>query len=342
MYEIRTVERWGCLGLCRLLPFFMVLFLVACEKPLSIDDEEPPVAKGKGNVVLTVAGYEQFSNAVRSTVSLTEVCSRLHFVFYQDGDRKKTVTQKRGDDNFGTLEVSLDAGDYEVLILGHSCTGKENPTMTHPEKIMFSNLNDAGNGTGYSDTFYFFEGLTVNEEMLSRTYTLQRATAMLRFVTTDTKPAEVKRMRFYYTGGSGALDCYMGVGCVKSTQVAFLDTPASSDNRPVEFDVFTFPRSKEGAMLTLRVTAYNASDEVLFDRSFSDISVQRNVISHLSGEFFVDVADVPDDPGKQDTPDTPGGTDTPDTPGGTDTPDTPASTSLLVNAEWADTWYFTF
>lgn len=332
------------------------LLTAACEKVVFDDDGQQPASTGRGNVVLTVADFEPMKGGMRSSVSLTEVCSRLHFVVYSNGDRLKSVHQKKGDTVFGTVELSLEAGDYEVLIVGHSGTGTANPTMTHPEKVQFSNITTSGGGTGYSDTFYYFDNLTVGDRTESRSYTLRRATAMVRFVTTDAKPDKVRRLWFQIKGGSGAFDAYTGLGCVNSTQVMVFDLSAEDDGRPLQLDLFTFPRETTG-LLEMQVRALDANENIVYERAFKGIPVERNVISQLAGTFFI--ADAPEDPtvpgtpddpetpGTPDdpeTPDTPEVPDTPDNPGTPDTPSTPDSPSptFVVDTDWTATRYYTF
>lgn len=324
--------------ICWLLAAFCLL--TGCEKVVFEEDESSEATHG--NIILNVAGYEAYKGGVRSTANLTDVCTRLHFVIYQDGKRKKTITQKKGDDNFGRVELSLDAGDYEVLILGHSCEGIDNPDMASVNKVHFKNITDSGNGTGYSDTFYYCDFLTVGDEQQNRQYTLQRATAMFRLVIEDEKPEEVKRFRFTYTGGSGAFDAYTGLGCVNSTQVVWFDVPEQTDGQPLSFELFTFPRSEEG-WLKVVVEAYDESLNPihrLYERTFNNVPIERNVITQYTGTFFTGI-EYEEEPETEKTPDTPD-TPTPVTPENPETPqDSPACT-FLVDTDWAETRNFTY
>ena len=194
----------------------MVLF-AACEKVVFENDNLENA--NSGNVTLSVAGFEPLKGSVRSKENLTDVCTKLSFVIYQDGDKKKTIHQKSSDEDFGTVSLDLDEGDYQVLIIGHSGKGKANPTFTDMCEVKFTNITNNG-GTGYSDTFYYYGDLTVDGEQQNNSYTLLRATAMFRLVTTDVKPANVKAIRFLYTGGCGVLDATTGYGgSVNSQQV---------------------------------------------------------------------------------------------------------------------------
>lgn len=321
------------------------LFMAGCEKAV-FEEENDGGTKG-GNVVLSVTGYEGLKGTVRSMEDLTKVCTRMNFVVYRDGERLKTINQKLGDKDFGSVELSLEEGDYEVLILGHSSPGKDNPTMTHPEKIQFSNITEKGNGTGYSDTFYTFEYITVGDKPISRTFTLTRAVAMFRLVTTDAKPSEVKQIWFRYTGGSGAFDAYTGYGCVNSTQAVTFDLTEEQNGQPLQFDLYTFPKEETGA-LTIQARAFDAKGETIYEHTFENVPIERNTITQYSGAFFTEMAyedpeepDTPvnpEDPENPDSPDVPDNPSTPEEPEKTDTP----STIFKVETDWASINYFTF
>jgi hypothetical protein len=110
---------------------------------------------------------------------------------------------------------------------------------------------------------------------------LDRITSLCRFVLTDDEiPAEVKRMRFYYTGGSGAFDATTGLGCVKSKQDVKFDVTATQK----QFDLYTFLHDKEGT-IHLTVTGLDASGNELYQREF-DVPMQQNHITWLTGAFF--------------------------------------------------------
>lgn len=314
------------------------LFMAGCEKAV-FEKENDGGTKG-GNVVLSVVGYEAMKGTGRSTEDLTEVCTRLSFVVYRNGQRLKTVNQKQGDQNFGNVELTLDTGDYEVLVLGHSGTGKDNPTTTTPEKIQFSNITASG-GTGYSDTFYYFDSMTVGNEPISRSFTLTRAVAMFRLVTTDVKPSDVCQMWFRYTGGSGAFNAYTGFGCVNSTQVVTFDTPVSQDGKTLQFDLYTFPHD-ETDELTIQVAALNSKGEAIYgyERTFKNVPIERNTITQYSGNLFTE---VPEDPENPENPENPEDPEDPENPQEPEDPGKPEPSNVFkVETDWAAINHYAF
>ena len=247
----------------------ILALLVGCESPTIIDDEEP-----RGNLRVNVFQIEQtpFSDLSRS--ALTDAFTRLNFAVYtMDGSRVKQVNQTSSEADFGKAVFQLEEGDYQLVVVGHSSKG--NPTMTNPAKIQFTNA------TGYTDTFFSREEFTIGAEPVNLDLTLNRNVSLCRFEITDSYPADASKIRFYYTGGSGAFDAKTGLGCVKSKQDVTFDLSSGQK----QFDLYTFLHDAE-ATLRLTVTVYNSKDNVLYEHTFPEVPMQKNHITTLSGDCF--------------------------------------------------------
>ena len=248
--------------------------ILACEKAISVDED---VVSIEGNLKVSVFKLEQtpFSSVTRTQTraAVTEACTRLNFVIYSaDGTRTKYVNQKSEDKSFGTAGFQLEEGNYLLVVVGHSSDG--NPTTTDPTCIKFTNSQ------GFTDTFLYAENITIGEEEVEKQVTLKRIVALCRFVVNDSFPAEVKKMHFCYTGGSGAFDANDGLGSVNSKQEVKFDV----DGTTKQFDLYTFLHDKEGT-IRLAVTALDDNGNELYIRSF-DVPMQRNYITWLEGDFF--------------------------------------------------------
>ena len=252
----------------------IAITLASCEKvaiPESDASEEL-----NGNLRVSVYQIEQtpFAGSTRTTEAASVACTRLNFAIYdEDGSRLKQINQQSSADDFGSVAFQLDEGTYQLVVVGHSANG--NPTMTDPTKIQFSNA------TGYTDTFLCYGEVTIGEEPVDYEVSLDRIVSLCRFVITDDIPAEVKKLRFYYTGGSGAFNAVTGLGCVASKQdVKFDVTPTGSK----QFDFYTFLHDQSDN-IALTVTALDANGNELYSRQF-DVPMQQNNITWLSGAFF--------------------------------------------------------
>lgn len=331
------------------------LFFLSCEK--AIFDEETTESEDS-NVTIHIGdiypGWD--SNFSRTLVNVSEVCSILQVAIYQNGKRIASKNQTKGDTGFGTFSLKLAEGAYKLLVLAHSA--KKNITTTDPTKLQFTNP-DSSNGTGFSDTFYYYGDIEVNADGAHIEVNMKRATSMFRLVTTDVKPEKVKKFWFYYEGGSGTLNAETGLGCVKSKQAVTVTLDDMQTGQPLQFDLYTFLHDETGKV-TFTVRAFDEKDDIVYSREFTDVAMQRNRISRFTGNFFTtentdpsENPDTPDNPGSSDNPDNPDDTDNPQIPDTIDTPEQPKdpvehdlivnpSNVIMVESEWGGIIDFTF
>ena len=288
---------------------FAVIVLASCEKPLISDEYESGDTKGNLRVSVFQIEKTPFTSLTRSLDAVTRagqtasaVCTRLNIAIYDmAGTRVKQVNQTSDMADFGHASFHLPEGDYILVVVGHSSGG--NPTMTDPTCIKFANSQ------GYTDTFLCCGTVTIAEEQVDLQVTLDRIASRCSFVLTDeTYPSDVKKMRFYYTGGSGAFDATTGLGCVNSKQDVKFEVTADKK----QFDLYTFLHDMEG-IVHLTVTALDNADNVLYERTF-DVPMQQNHITWLSGEFF----------------------------NGSGSSSTTTITGITVNTDWAGETHLTF
>lgn len=270
-----------------------LLSLSSCEKAVTDEDSVVSGFPADKNLRVTVFSIEKTpfgtlppeayasmkrpaAPATRTATPASEACTRLNFAIYDEGgSRVKQVNQTSAEADFGKASFQLAEGTYLLVVVGHSASG--NPTMTDPTKVQFTNA------TGYTDTYLCCGTVTIGEEKVDYQVSLDRITALCRFVLTDTEiPAEVKKLRFYYTGGSGAFDATTGLGCVNSKQDVKFNVSANNK----QFDLYTFLHDTEGT-IHLTVSALDASGVEITQREF-DVPMQQNYITWLSGPFFGD------------------------------------------------------
>lgn len=281
-----------------------LFLLLSCEKAVTDEDSVVSDFPADKNLIVTVFSIEKtpFETFTRAGIPASEACTRLNFAVYTlDGTRVKLVNQTSAEADFGKASFQLAEGTYLLVVVGHSANG--NPTMTDPSKIQFTNA------TGYTDTYLCCGNVTIGEEKVDYQVSLDRITALCRFVLTDTEiPSEVKKLRFYYTGGSGAFNAQTGLGCVNSKQDVKFDITSSQKL----FDLYTFLHDTEGT-IHLVVSALDASGVEVSQREF-DVPMQQNYITWLSGPFF----------------------------GDSGTSGTTGITSVTINTDWAGETHITF
>ena len=256
-----------------------LLLLAACEK-VSIDDlnKEDPEERNDGvKLTFRVMSFEQtrFNDPTTVTrAAVRDVCDKINLALYDmENNRLKAVNQKADDENFGSMSLSIEPGTYRVLILAHSCSG--NATTTNIEKITFPDNK-------VTDTFYYCAEIEVDDQ---KTYDveLRRVVAMFKLVVADEIPSDVKKMKFYYTGGSSTLNGLTGYGCVNSKQTEIRNVGSTAKGQ--EFCAYTFLHGEEGT-LKMTVTAQDAADGTVKEMLFTDVPMRRNTISQFTGSLF--------------------------------------------------------
>ena len=263
-----------------------VLLLTSCEKA-SFDETPTPVKtqpeENRDDLITLTFTVTQIESAAFANTNehsraaaVGEVCSRVNLALYKpDGERVKMINQKSDDANFGQISFTVAAGTYRLVVLAHSCDG--NATTTALNKITFPNNK-------VTDTFYYSTEFSATSD-LSQQLVLRRITAMVRLVVKDAIPENVKRMKFYYTGGSSTLDGATGLGCVNSKQTEYRDVSAAERNGGATFEVYTMPHDVSG-QLKLTVSALDAADNVVKELVLDEVPVTVNTISEYTGSLF--------------------------------------------------------
>ena len=256
--------------------FFLTLGMASCEKPI-LDEATGKDVTGEANVILHFVQYEwteQQEAFTRSATDITELCSRLNIALFDaDGTKVKTVAQKEGDASYGTVALSLAAGTYRLVVIAHN--GEGSATITSTEKVTFPNNK-------VTDTFYYYGDLVVTDAKQSYDLTLTRAVAMFRLVLTDKEfPSTVAKMKFYYLGGSSTFSPRDGYGCVNSKQTEI--RPMADDGI---YEIYTLPHTEDDVLTKLTVTALDANDNIIKERTFENIPITRNQVTRYTGSFF--------------------------------------------------------
>lgn len=257
----------------------LAVAFISCEKvELPSTNNEKPQEDGV-SICFTISNIEQvaFDNGMVNTrAAITDLCSRITFAFFQDDEKIKQVSQKASDDGFGNLTVSLPSGSYKFVVLAHN--GTDNPTVTSLDKITF------GNNGKLADTFYYYGELDATESK-DVNLSLKRVVAMVRFIITDAVPADVKKMKFEYTGGSSSLNATTGLGCVKSQQEETFTVEEAAHTGQSQYEIYTIPHATDGT-LKLTVKALMNDDEEYKKQTFEDVPVTINKITKYTGKFF--------------------------------------------------------
>ena len=255
--------------------------LSACEKPY-IDEASPLLDEqtscDEANVHLYVRSFEiisfeeYYSDKTRATTDISKLCSRISYGIFKDDVKVGVFTQKISDANFGTLDLKLETGTYKVVVIAHN--GNGNATITSPNEIKFANNQ-------VTDTFSACIEIEVEAGDTNTPIDLKRVVAMFSLTIEDEIPENIKKMHFFYTGGSSTLDAETGLGCVESRQTATINLQENQNT----FNIYTFPHTDED-VLKITVNAIDVNGLTVEERLLDGVPVQRNKVTLYSGNFF--------------------------------------------------------
>lgn len=214
-----------------------------------------------------------------SPTPIAEICKRINLAIFDidSGDKVASMNQEEGDKSFGNITVNLKKGKYLLTVIAHN--GEGNATISSPSKITFKDNK-------VTDTFYYYGELDATD---ATTYdlTMKRAVAMFRLVMKDHTPQTVHNIKFYYTGGSSTFDSTTGYGCVNSKQTEMRATASTAYSSESTYDIYTFPH-EDARKLKIDVSALEnaTATQVLYKRTFEDVTVERNHVTRYSGFFY--------------------------------------------------------
>ena len=195
--------------------------------------------------------------------ALGDVCSRLTLAIFDGEEKLETVNQLSTDNGFGTAYVSLDEGEYRLVVIAHN--GKGNCSVSAPEKVKFASNK-------LTDTFYYYGRLSVNEEGATTNINLRRAVGAFKLhINDETIPEEIRSIKFYYTGGSSTLDATTGFGCVNSRQTENF----SMKDGGRDFTVYTFPHEEE-KNIKMSISFLDADAKVVKSFEKADLKIHQN------------------------------------------------------------------
>lgn len=256
--------------LVRMAMALVLIGLMGCEKPV-VENLSGEKYLNDVNVVLR---FNADPAVTRGNADISELCSRVNLaIFSDDGTKVKSVAQKKGDSEYGTVELSLTEGTYKLVVMAHNCDGSA--TITSTEKVTFPSNK-------LTDTFYYYGDLVVSSEKKSYDLELTRAVAMFRLALTDESiPANVTNMKFYYVGGSSTFSPAEGAGCVNSKQTEVRAVSADG-----VYEIYTFPHTAEDVLTKLVVTALDANDNTVKERVYENVPIVRNQVTRYTGMFF--------------------------------------------------------
>lgn len=277
------------------------MMLVACEN--QIGNKEPESKELTAQLVKDVDKDElvevtfrmvdfdmtlkEMGLGANTRASLDGNVSYLNVALFKGETKAYEFTQTFEDENFGNISAKVVADTYSLVVIASKVEMEiEALTNIHPT------------GEKVNDTFYYY-GTLQKSALTAGTVnvSLNRAVARFEFQT-EPKPTEVKSFALELTGGSMSFNPVTGLGVGSGTQLSVIDQSNKADNAIIHCGIYTFLPSSN-ASVTVKATAYNASNEVVKSHTFTNVQMKPAYNTYYSGTFFqsdgtwaVTIADV--------------------------------------------------
>lgn len=270
-----------------LLAIALFCLATSCEKPVIEGGSSQNKEANNDNVTITFSSFTAEQKGFGSgdtsraaeAIPIADVATRINLAIFDadSGERAASVNQERSDATFGKITVRLPKGEYAVVAIAHN--GDGNATISSPSKVTFKNNK-------VTDTFCYYGTIDASADS-QYGMDMRRAVAMFRLTVKDYTPKDINAMKFYYTGGSSTLDATTGRGCVNSKQTEIRTVSSDAHTSESSYDIFTFPHDESGK-LKIEVSALESptSTSSVHTRTFSDVDITRNHITHMSGFFY--------------------------------------------------------
>ncbi len=250
--------------------------LVSCT--LSVIEE--PVEQ-KSRVLVDVRPFhlaaEDFGAATRAADA---PATRLSFaVFDKEGNLVESVMSlESSDGSFGTVEMELYPGSYQMVAVAHS--GDSDADVQSTTSVILP-------GSTFTDTFAKVQDLTVNSgEDCSLGMTLPRVTSAFVLRLTDTPPANVKEIQVIVnTSGlePGSLDLNPTSGLVSNLwkQICTIPVADLSKDVPIYY-IGMYPVTA----VNVEATAIATDDTEIISHTINNVPLAPNQRTIATGTFF--------------------------------------------------------
>lgn len=234
-------------------------------------------------VTVRVSGFsvsqEPFTKA--TDVSTYNGVNHLTLAFYDAGGTeafKKTQTKDSmpEGETFGEFTTSLPLGNYTMVVIANG--GSNIPTLSGPTQASYGE-NVVG------DTFATSQAVNINSlDAVNLTATLDRIVAFLAVNSTDGRIEQAKKIRITTTTGSRSFNPTTGLATVNSGIIANITQPEAVGTVTRSATLLFLASDEQTADVSLEIL--DADDQVLVQKTASDVPLKRNRRTILSGALY--------------------------------------------------------
>ena len=267
-----------------LLAGIILLAATACSNESEQDVVNP------GNLVPVTVHVNDFSMSVEDfpgavtrapqSVDSYEGVKAITLAFCKGDTEVCSSTQLRADNTtyttFGQFELSLLMGSYTMVVLGYGSA--DAMTLTNMSNATFHNDR-------VRETFVYTQAVNVTSTAaLDLNATLSRVVAKLEVRSTDERTANAAKLRTTFAAGGDGVNPMTGLSTTNTGFSNTVDLNGEVGNIAGSVN-YLFLNTDQQSM-TVTIDVLDADDNSVSHKVVSNVPLQRNKITRLSGHLF--------------------------------------------------------
>lgn len=261
----------------------LVLLLAACSTDNSIhtDDTLIPVTVRVSDFSVS---QDEFPGTRATTAPASyEGIDAITLAFYtEDGTEQYKTTQLKSNlpsgKTFGEIELSLPIGSYTMVVIGRGHFSGDIFTLDSPASAFYDCEH-------VRETFTCTQDVRIgNCDAVELSATLNRIVAQVTVVSTDTKTANVARIRTSFSAGGKSFNPTTGLA-LDNTGFSNTVYGMGETGETTSALNFLFLASDEQKM-DVTIETLDADGAVLFSKTVNDVPLRRNRITTLTGAMY--------------------------------------------------------
>jgi len=272
----------------------ILLSIVACTNDSESTVVENQTEQGYAPVTVRVSDFSIATEEISSGGSLTRGTETLDsyfaggaitLAFYNAvGTEVYKTTQVKGDGSyttFGEFTANLQVGTYTMVAVARAHYDGDAFTLTSPTEAAYTSMRPR-------ETFSKVQTVTVTSASpLDLSVTLNRINSWLKIISTDGRPASIKKIRTTFEKGGKSFNPTTGWA---TTDTGFSQTnnPSTATGATIEINVVPFVACADDAeeKMTITIEALDNDDNVLGTKVVNNVPFKRNRQTILRGNVF--------------------------------------------------------
>ena len=272
----------------------ILLSIVACTNDSESTVVENQTEQGYAPVTVRVSDFSIATEEISSGGSLTRGTETLDsyfaggaitLAFYNAvGTEVYKTTQVKGDGTyttFGEFTANLQVGHYTMVAVARAHYDGDAFTLTSPTEAAYTSMRPR-------ETFSKVQTVTVTSASpLDLSVTLNRINSWLKIISTDGRPASIKKIRTTFEKGGKSFNPTTGWA---TTDTGFSQTnnPSTATGATIEINVVPFVACADDAeeKMTITIEALDNDDNVLGTKVVNNVPLKRNRQTILRGNVF--------------------------------------------------------